>query len=170
MTKWILGILLATLLAAVAVVLSNRDAAGTSTAENPAEAVSQFIEAAREADIDRYLGLTSGGLRAELEQSRAELGDDGFREHLLRYAEDIKGLATLGDADTEENIISLDVEFVFVDRKERQRTTFVRRGKYWTIASVEPARMVKSPIPYGTPVFEEPPPAEQDGEPGAPGP
>lgn len=169
MNKWMLGILMAILLAAVAMVLRSRDQSWTSGADNPAAAVSQLIEAAREADINGYLGLTSGRLRAELEQSRAEMGDDGFREHLRRYAEDIKGLATLGNGETEEDTITLDVEFVFVDRKERQRTTFVRQGKGWTIASVDAIEMVKPAIPYGTPVFEEPPPAE-NGERGLTGP
>jgi hypothetical protein len=166
MKKWILGILLAIVLAGVALVLRSRE----QSAATPSAAVSSMIQAAREADINRYLGVTSGRLRAELEQTRAEMGDEGFREHLRRFGEDIKGQAILGSGEPEGDTAILDVEFVFADRNERQRTTFVRRGKGWTIASVDAIEMVKPPIPYGTPVFEEPPPAQEEGERGPSGP
>ncbi len=163
MKKWILGILLAMVLAGVAALLRSRD----RSAVTPAGAVSKLIDAAREADINAYLGLTGGQLRTELEQTRAEMGDDGFREHLRRFAQDIKGLAILTSGEPEGDTAILDVEFVFADRNERQRTTFARRGRGWIITSMDTVEMVKPPIPYGTPVFEEPPPAEQEGERGS---
>jgi hypothetical protein len=151
--KWLLGIVMAVALVGLALLLRNRD----ELPATPTAAVSALIDAAREADAAGYLKLTSGPLREKLDQTRNELGDDGFRGYLRQFGEGIKGLAVPAGDEPEGDTITLDVEFIFADRNERQQMTFQRRGTGWTITSMETAQMVKPPVPYGTPVFGEAP-------------
>jgi hypothetical protein len=125
--------------------------------KTPTAAVSALIDTARAGDAAGYLQLTSGPLREELERTRNDLGEDGFRKYLRQFGEGIKGLAVPAGDEPAGDTITLDVEFIFTDRNERQQMTFERRGTGWTITSMETAQMVKPPVPYGTPVFGEAP-------------
>jgi hypothetical protein len=129
----------------------------SSLPQSPTAAISALIGAARNKDVAGYLRLTDGDLRRSLEQTHLELGAEGFREHLRQFAAGIKGVAVPGGAPGDVDVVTLDVEIVFADRNERQRMTFARRRGGWVITSMEKAEMIKPPIPYGTPVFEEPP-------------
>ncbi len=149
MRKWILGIAMAAALIALAVLLRNRD----ELPDSPTAAVSALIDAARAADAQAYLNLTSGPLREKLDQTQAEMGDDGFRQYLQQFGDGIKGLAVPTGDEVQGDTITLDVEFIFADRNELQQMTFERRRNGWTITSMETAEMVKPPVPYGTPVF-----------------
>jgi hypothetical protein len=149
--KWILGAAMAAGLVALALMLRNRD----KLPENPTAAVSALIDAARAADPNAYLALTGGPLRQKLEQTRTEMGEDGFRQYLKQFGEGIKGLAVPAGDEPESDTITLTVEFIFADRNERQQMTFERRRNGWSITSMETAQMLKPPVPYGTPVFEE---------------
>lgn len=153
MRNWILGIAMGAGLVVLALLLRNRD----ELPETPTAAVSALIDAARGADAGAYLKLTSGPLRAKLEQTQTEMGNDGFQQYLRQFGEGIKGLAMPAGDDTQSDTITLDVEFIFADRNEVQQMTFLRRRNGWTITSMETAEMVKPPVPYGTPVFEEAP-------------
>jgi hypothetical protein len=166
--KIVLAIGLAIALAAVAVMLRNRDdlpqVVPTTTSkpsQTPSTTVSELLHAADQEDADAYLQLTGGKLRQSLEQMRSELGPDGFREHLRGFADGVKGVAVFGEEPQQADEVTLDVEFIFADRNERQRVTLARRGRRWVVTSMEKAQMVKPPIRYGTPVFEEPPAEEE---------
>lgn len=168
MRKMVLAVGLVIALAATAIILRNRDelpdVAPTLTGEpsqTPSSTVSKLLRAAENEDADAYLRLTGGDLRKSLEQMRSELGSDGFREHLRGFADGVKGVAVFGEDAREVDQVTLDVEFIFADRNERQRVTLARRGRRWVITSMEKAQMVKPPIRYGTPVFEEPPADEE---------
>jgi hypothetical protein len=124
--------------------------------ETPSAAIAALFDAADQGDGNAYLRVTGGQLRRSLEQARAEMGESGFRDHLRRSVDDIKGLAILGDAEGSEDEKVLVIELVFVDRIEQQRVAFARRRDGWLITSMEMASLVKPPIPYRTPVFEEP--------------
>jgi hypothetical protein len=129
---------------------------GSTVPQTPAATVSALIDAARKEDAAAYLRLTNGELRQSLERTRSELGADRFRAHMRDFAAGIKGVAIPGGELPDADPVVLDVEFVFADRNERQRVTFARRGRGWVITSMERAQMIRPPIPYGTPVFEEP--------------
>ena len=168
MKKWVVGIGLAISLTALALLLRYRDEIpemrprfGSSRPQTPTAAFSALIGAARDEDVAAYLRLTDGDLRRSLERTHSELGTEGFREHLREFAGGIKGVAVPGGEPSDADVVSLDVEIVFADRNERQRVTFARRGGGWVITSMERAQMVKPPIPYGTPVFEQPPAGEE---------
>jgi hypothetical protein len=127
-----------------------------SSWSNAAATVSRFFDAASEADDDAYLRLVSGELRTSLAATRSELGAEAFRAELRRSTSGIVGLATMPGEDAPPGMIAVDVEIVFADRNEYQRMLLAPDGSRWVITSIEEARMVKPPVPYGTPVFEEP--------------
>ena len=118
-----------------------------------ASTVNGLFDAASKGDDDAYLRLVSGDLRRSLRQTRSEIGTEAFREELRRSASEIVGLATMPGEDAPPGKVAVDVEIVFADRIEYQKMLLVPDGDDWLVTSIEQARMIKPPVPYGTPVF-----------------
>jgi len=123
----------------------------------PEQTVSEFFDAAARGDGAAYLRLTTGQLRQTLEKTRAELGPEAFGDGLRRSASGIKGLAVSPSDRPPLAGVALEVDLVFADRNEQQRMVLVEERGGWAIDRIETASTVKPSIPYGTPVFEEPP-------------
>jgi hypothetical protein len=149
--KWALPAAVIAALVVLAVALRR----GDRLPETPEAAVAAFFDAASRGDGAKYLRLTSGPLRVSLEDTRSQLGVRAFCESLRRTAAGMKGLATSRGGDAPPDRIVLDVELVFADRIERQRMCLAAQGTGWTIQSITRTNMVKPPVAYGTPVFEE---------------
>lgn len=136
------------------------DAAAPPTKPDWSEAsrtVNALFQAAGDGDDEAYLALLDGQLRRSLEQTRTDIGVDEFRKNLRRTSAGVKGVAvTPGVADSPGELV-LNVEIVFADRNENQKMRLVRKGNGWLIASIDQSEMIKPVVPYGTPVFEEPP-------------
>jgi hypothetical protein len=171
MKKWTLQILLVVALVALAFALRRRDKsqppakrpAASEGKITPESIALEFFDAASRGDDAAYLELTTGELRKSLENDRAELGAEAFREELRRSALGVKGLAVMPvDDSVPSGLAAVDVDHTFVDRIERQRVLLKPQGKGWVIFSIEAAEMIKPAIPYGTPVFEEPKPAAKE--------
>lgn len=122
--------------------------------ETPEAVVAEFFDAAGRGDDALYLRLTSGPLRSSLENTRSQLGAAGFRESLRRTTSGLKGLATNRASDVSDRV-ALDVELVFADRIERQQMCLTAKGEGWAIESTTGTNMLKPPVAYGAPVFEE---------------
>ncbi len=122
----------------------------------PEAAVSEFFDAAGRGDDRAYLRLLDGELRRSLSAERSRQGTDAFREGIRRTAAGIKGLATMPNSDAPDGMTALDVDIIFADRNESQRMILAPRRNGWAIVSIDAARMLKPPVPYGTPVFEAP--------------
>ena len=152
MKKRILPILVIVLLIAVAFALRSRG----RLPDTPEKTVTELFTAASEGDDRAYLRLLTGELRKSLENARNQAGVDAFRESLRRSAAGIKGLAVTRADQPSADLVALDVEIVFADRNERQRMLLELQQGGWAVADIQQAQMVKPPIPYGTPVFEEP--------------
>lgn len=152
MKKWSLRIAVLVALVAAAFLLRARH----RLPDTPKAAVSAFFDAAARGDDRAYLRLASGELRNSLENTKAQLGTPKFQESLRRSAAGIKGLAVTRTGGAPADFVAVDVEIVFADRNERQRMLLAPQGSGWTIASIEAAERVEPPIPYGTPVFEQP--------------
>jgi hypothetical protein len=189
--KWLPGIVVVVLIAAVAFVARQRDrsrrpqtpeAAGSQLPDAPGEGgadqtqvaelaatINDLFNAASEGDDDAYLRLVTGELRKTFSDTRKQLGREAFRESLKRSVSGIKGLATKPAEQSPPGFVAVDVEIIFADRNEKQRILLVEQRSGWAIASMERARMIKPPIKYGTPVFEEPLEAEAEGLEGATG-
>lgn len=153
MKRWALGALVIVGLAAAALVLRGRN----RLPETPEDAVSEFFKAAGRGDRDAYLRLTCGELLRSLEQSRRELGPAAFRESLKRSVKDIRGLGVLPSDRVGPEGVWLEVEIIYEQQKRSQQMLLVPKANGWAIAAVETARPVPQEIPWGTPVFEEPP-------------
>jgi hypothetical protein len=156
--KWALHAGVIAALVVLALVLRRND----RLPETPEAAVAAFFDAASRGDDALYLRLASGPLRASLEATRSQLGVPAFRESLRRTAAGMKGLATSRGGDVSPDRVVLDIELVFSDRIERQQAFLVPDGTGWTIQSLTGTNMVKPPLAYGTPAFEEEP-AAKDG-------
>jgi hypothetical protein len=128
-----------------------------------APTISELFDAASAGDDDAYLQLVTGELRKTLLDTRKQLGRDKFRQSLRRSVSGVKGVSSKLAEQAPTGFVAVDVEIVFADRNEKQRMLLVEKRSGWVIASIEKARAVKPPIPYGTPVFEEPLEAELEG-------
>jgi len=155
MSKRALQIAVIVALVVLAFLLRSRD----RLPQSPEDTVSAFFDAAGRGDDDAYLRLVWGQLRESLGNTRDQLGADAFRKDIQRSVAGIKGLAITQSNDARPGTTAIDVEIVFADRNERQRMLLLQERNGWVITSIEKATMVKPPIPYGTPVFEEPQPA-----------
>jgi len=152
MKRLVLIVLLAALVVAAFVLRG-----GGRLPETPGDTVNAFFDAAKEGDDAAYLRLATGELRKTLEQTRAELGGEAFRLSLRRSAAAIKGVAVSASDQPALTGVALQVDIVFADRNEQQRMVLVEERGGWAIERIETASTVKPSIPYGTPVFEEPP-------------
>ena len=185
MRKWLPGVVVVVLIVAVAFVARERDRsrrtdalekAGSQLADADADggteptdtgelaaAINDLFNAASEGDDDAYLRLVTGELRKTLLDTRRQLGREAFRQSLRRSVSGIKGVASKRAEQSPPGFVATEVEIIFADRNEKQRMLMVEQRSGWAIASIETARMIKPPIPYGTPVFEEPLEAEAEG-------
>lgn len=156
MKRWGAPVALIVLLAAVALLMRGRG----RLPETPEDTVTALFDAAERGDAAGYLRLLTGELRISVESTRSQLGPDKYVESLRRSVAGIKNFAMFRSAAAAPGNVGLDVELVFVDRNELQRFLLVEQNGGWAIAAIERAEMRKPPVPYGTPVFEEPTPAK----------
>ncbi len=112
-----------------------------------------MLDAAREGDVAAYIAVHTGGMSQRLEQSRDEMTPQGFADYLRKRNREIKGIAILEPQLASEDRARVDVEYVYVDRKEGQRLYLVRLDGLWRIERVDAAARVETPVPYGTPVY-----------------
>ena len=162
MKNRVVAIVVILLLIVVAFALRSRE----RLPDTPEETVTELFAAASEGDDRAYLRLLTGELRKSLEQARSQAGVEAFRADLRRSMQGVKGHALTRSDDAPSGMVALDVELTFADRNEIQRMLLEPKSGGWLISSIGTAEMVKPPIPYGTPVYEEPEPeapAEPDG-------
>ena len=157
MKEHALKALVVVVLIAGAFALRGREKMGAQT---PEAAVSAFFDAAAKGQDEAYLAATTGAMRKSLESTRSQLGVKRFRESIKKTTQGVKAYAFIPREGAEDDVALLDVEIVFVDRKEVQRVRVRRTGSAWAIAEMSQAETVKPLIPYGTPVFPDLPAAE----------
>jgi len=151
------------LVATVAVVARRRG----RLPETPEAAVNALFDAAGRGDDAAYLRLVTGRLRDALLETRRQMGREAFCRSLRQTTAGVKGLAVSRLPDAPAGTVAMKVEIIFADRNERQRLLLVEQSGGWAIAEIEKATMVRPPIPYGTPVFEEPLEVESRRAPGS---
>jgi hypothetical protein len=151
--RWVLPSALAAALVAAAFWLRARD----RLPDTPQDAVKALFDAAARGDSAAYLRLLSGPLRDSLEDTRRQLGPDRFAESLRQSLAGLKGLGMTGGAAAPDGQAVVEAELVFADRNERQRISLNSQGRGWTITAIGRAAYEKPVVPYGTPVYEEPP-------------
>ncbi len=165
-TKIVVGVGLAAILAAAALALREVENSGAgpaggadagSPSQTPQDAINRLFDAATEGDDRAYLRLVGGELRKSLQREREQLGVEPFRESLRRTIDGVMGLAIVRSDQAPPGCVAMDVTITFVDRNENQRMLLELEDDRWRITSISAATMSKPPIPYGTPVFGDPP-------------
>jgi hypothetical protein len=128
-------------------------AAAWTEAPKPQDSIWAAIDAAKAGNVAAYLERFGQPMRGQLEESRRELGEAGFRDYLVRTASQPKGIAvSLLENPEGPDAPRFRVEFIFQDRNEVQQYTLRRDGARWQISAVDGAERIKTLIPYGTPV------------------
>ena len=120
----------------------------------PDDAVNLLFQAAQSGDAPGYLAVLSGPLRTSFESTQSQIGAAAFAASLRESVAGMKGLAISPIGESSLDRAERDVELVFSDRNERQRFVLLRQGSGWLVTQIDKADRVKSPIPYGAPVFD----------------
>jgi hypothetical protein len=121
-------------------------------AATPHDTVYAMLDASRAGNTRAYLENYAGKMRAALEQSVRESGEDRFSRYLKETNSAIKGIAISELELLSDREAKLRVEYVYQDRNEAQMMYFANEGGRWRIARVEGTERVKTLVPYGTPV------------------
>lgn len=145
---------IAALCVALALAVGRKQIPGLSADPQPAtpqDAIYAMFDAWRAADVRSYLSHYGGQMRASLEQSIRESGEDRFRNYLKESNSAIKGLAVSDPQPVSDRETKIRVEYVYQDRNEAQTVYLEKDGETWKIARVDGTDRVKTLIPYGSP-------------------
>lgn len=139
------------------VVLRNQPSTATSltsaaVATPVQDAVYAMFEAAQRGDVSAYLNAYAGSVRASLDQSVAEQGNEKFANYLREQTASVKGIAVQEPQAVTAAQAKIQIEFVYQDRNETQWMTLDKTGAGWKITRIEAAQRIKTLVPYGTPV------------------
>ena len=121
--------------------------------EKPRDVIYAMLDAARDGVIDEYLDCYTGQMEKTLRQSRAEMGESQFSAFLKERNREIKGIAMNEPELSTEDEARVRVEYVYVERNEVQQFYLNKQNGNWKIARVSAPQRIRTPIPYGTPVY-----------------
>lgn len=121
--------------------------------KEPRDVIYAMLDAARDGDIEAYIGCHAGEMARQLEQTRDEMTPEGFARYLTERNREIKGIAINEPEMASANEARIRVEYVYQDRNEAQLVYLDKIGGEWKIAGVDAAERVKTLVPYGTPVY-----------------
>src|ERR1035438_9642883 len=111
-----------------------------------------MLDASRAGDVKAYLATYGGQMRAALEQSVRETGEEPFSRYLKESNAAVKGIAVTEPQPLSEREVKVRVEYVYQDRNEAQTVGLEKTGADWKITRVDGSERLKTLIPYGTPV------------------
>lgn len=125
--------------------LPYRFASAQRTELSPRDTIYAMLDAARDGNVDRFVGAYAGDLQASLRQSVTQ-------QYLKDMNAPIKGVALNEPDRVNEREVRVRVEYVYQDRNEAQVFFLEKLGPDWKITRVDNSERVKTLIPYGTPV------------------
>lgn len=134
-------------------------AAPAAAVATPEDAINAMLDACRQGRVETYLDSFTDSMRPQLETTRQQMGDARFREYLIESQAPVMGVATMKKADVRPDLVRYEIEFVHRDKNQRQLVELKKIGDRWLIDSMGQAVYAKPPIPYGTKVFDDTPPA-----------
>ena len=137
---------------AVAIARKPGGISSAPTPANPQDAIYGMLDASRSGDIRRYLASYGGQMRAGLEQSVRESGEERFSRYLKESNAAIKGVALSEPQALSSRESQVRIEYVYQDRNEAQTLYLENDGGAWKITRVDATARVKTLVPYGTPV------------------
>jgi len=124
----------------------------TRPPSTPQDAIYAMLDASRAGDVRAYLANYGGQMRAAIEQSIRESGEEHFSRYLKESNLAIKGIAVSEPRQISSRETTVRVEYVYQDRNEAQTMRLEQEGGAWRITQVDATGRVKTLIPYGTPV------------------
>lgn len=145
----------AALALALAVAIGRKQLSSSSApaqASNPQDTIYAMLDASRSGDVRRYLANYGGQMRAGLDQSVRESGEERFSRYLKESNAAIKGVALSEPQALSSRESQVRVEYVYQDRNEAQTLYLENDGASWKITRVDATDRVKTLVPYGTPV------------------
>jgi hypothetical protein len=116
------------------------------------DAIYAMLGASRDGDVRRYLANYGGQMRASLDQSVRESGEERFSRYLKESNAAIKGVVLSEPQAVSSRESQVRVEYVYQDRNEAQTLFLETDGSSWKITRVDATDRVKTLVPYGTPV------------------
>lgn len=122
-------------------------------ADQPRDVIYAMLDAARDGVIDAYLDCYTGQMEKTLRQSLAEMGESKFAAFLQERNREIKGIAMNEPELAAEDEARVRVEYVYAERNEVQQFYLSKQSGDWKIARVSAPQRIRTPIPYGTPVY-----------------
>ena len=140
---------------ALAIVVSRNQLSRSSAGQplpTPQDAIYAMLDASRAGDVRAYLANYGGQMRAAIEQSIRESGEEHFSRYLKESNSAIKGIAVSELRQISSHETTVRVEYVYQDRNEAQTMRLEQEGGAWRITQVDATGRVKTLIPYGTPV------------------
>ena len=119
----------------------------------PRDTIYAMLDAARDGDVEAYVGCFTGEAERRIAQSRDEMTAERFATYLAERNREIKGIAINQAEPAGEGRTHIRVEYVYEDRNEAQRFLLTEANGEWRIAGMEQAERVETLVPYGTPVY-----------------
>ena len=146
--------LVALAVALVAAVARKQVASSSPPAQpsSPQDAIYAMLAASRNGDVRRYLANYGGQMRASLDQSVRESGEERFSRYLKESNAAIKGVVLSEPQPVSTRESQVRVEYVYEDRNEAETLFLETDGSSWKITRVDATDRVKTLVPYGTPV------------------
>jgi hypothetical protein len=135
-----------------------------SGADTPELCIQRMFEAAAAGDVTAYVDCFSGRERDRLEQQLIGSRREQFARSLVDAVAGLRGRAVFADGPVGDDRARYAVDRVYESRTERQTYELVCEAGVWRIESVRMAQPFQPKTAYGTPVFEEPPPEDEDGD------
>lgn len=126
---------------------------GRAKSDQPRDVIYAMLDAARDGEIDAYLDCYSGQMEKTLRQSFAEMGEGKFAAFLQERNREIKGIAMNEPEFASDDEARVRVEYVYAERNEVQQFYLSKQSGDWKIARVSAPQRIRTPIPYGTPVY-----------------
>lgn len=126
---------------------------GRAKSDQPRDVIYAMLDAARDGEIDAYLDCYSGQMEKTLRQSFAEMGEGKFAAFLQERNREIKGIAMNEPEFASDDEARVRVEYVYAERNEVQQFYLSKQSGDWKIARVSAPQRIRTPVPYGTPVY-----------------
>ena len=118
------------------------------TPENASDIIWKMFSFAKFGDVENFLGCFAGESLAILQSNRKDWKNQGFREYIKGFAQDVKGVSIINGTEENEGNRVFEVEVVYADRNELQTVFLQKTNKGWKITKVLKPVIIKPAIPY----------------------
>ncbi len=139
----------------VAIFLRLGSTTKTKGPEKISDVIWKMFSTAKLADTTGYLNCFSAQALDILQSTRKEMEDAQFRNYLMKFAKDIKGISVIGEVPAGPEKMSFEVEVVYPDRNEYQNFSLQKISDEWKIDQISRPVIKIQPIPYMELVVKE---------------